>query len=97
LHAATLDLSQLGARRNLTLPGVSATVGEQIEALRRAAGASAVGLIRRQPDETIARMVAGWPSRFEPIRAAALGFVAEKTFDEIIRVYQEDDHVAAVA
>ena len=97
LHAATLDLSRLGARRNLTLPGVSATVGEQIEALRRAAGAKAVGLIRRQPDETIARMVAGWPSRFETVRAAALGFGAEKTFDEIIRVYQEDDYVAAVA
>ena len=89
--------SRLGARRNLTLPGVSATVGEQIEALGRAAGESAVRLIRRQPDETIARIVAGWPTRFEADRAAALGFVAETSFDEIIRVYQEDDHVAAVA
>ena len=97
LHAAALDLARLGARRNLTLPGVSATVGEQIEALRRAAGESAVRLIRRQPDETIARIVAGWPTRFEADRAAALGFVAETSFDEIIRVYQEDDHVAAVA
>ena len=97
LHAAGLDLSRLGARRNLTLPGVSATVGEQIEALRRVAGGNVVSLIRRQPDETIARIVAGWPSRFETVRAAALGFVAEKSFDEIIRVYQEDDHVAAVA
>ena len=33
----------LGVRRSLMMPGVSATVGEQIEALRRAAGDAAVG------------------------------------------------------
>ena len=38
LHAATLDTAQLGARRNLTMPGLSATVGEQIAALRKVAG-----------------------------------------------------------
>ena len=68
-----------------------------MNASRRAAGGAVVNLIRRQPDETIARIVAGWPSRFEARRATTLGFVAEKSFDEIIRVYQEDDHVAAVA
>ena len=43
LHAAAIDLEPLGVRRSLMMPGVSATVGEQIEALRRAAGESAVG------------------------------------------------------
>ena len=38
LHAAKLDTAKLGARRNLSMPGVSATVGEQIEALRKVAG-----------------------------------------------------------
>src|SRR5271154_5945456 len=38
LHAATIDLAPLGARRNLTMPGVSVTVAEQIEALRATAG-----------------------------------------------------------
>src|SRR6516164_6608635 len=38
LHAATMDLSRVGPRRNLTMPGFSATVGEQIAALRRVAG-----------------------------------------------------------
>ncbi len=41
-------LERLGARRNLSLPGLSATVGEQIEALRRVAGEKAVKLIRRE-------------------------------------------------
>ena len=88
---------QLGARRNLTMPGVSATVGEQIEALRAVAGEAAVRLIRRQPDETIERIVAGWPSRFDASRALGLGFTAESSFAEIIRVYLEDEYVGPVA
>ena len=34
LHAATIDSDALGDRRCLTMPGVSVTVAEQIEALR---------------------------------------------------------------
>jgi len=91
LHAMTMDLSVLGARRNLTLPGLSATVAEQIDALRRVAGEKAVRLIRREPDPTIARIVSGWPRDFDAKRAAGMGFQAEKTFDEIIRIHIEDE------
>ena len=91
LHAARIDLAPLGARRNIMLPGLSVTVAEEIEALRRVAGDKAVSLIRRQPDETIATIVNGWAKAFAPRRAEALGFVADKSFDEIIRVYIEDD------
>ena len=81
----------LGARRALTLPGLSCTVAEQIEALRRAAGPQALKLIRRVPDETIARIVSGWPQNFNAARAEALGFVAERKFDEIIAAHIEDE------
>jgi nucleoside-diphosphate-sugar epimerase len=91
LHAAGLDAEKLGARRNLSMPGISVTVGEQIEALRRVAGEAAVGRIRREPDETIARIVAGWPRRIESKRARELGFKAESNFEEIIRVHIEDE------
>jgi len=97
LHAAALDTAPLGARRNLTMPGLAATVAEQIEALRRVAGDKAVALIRREPDETIGKIVAGWPRRFDAKRAEALGFQAEKTFDEIIRVHVEDELGGKVA
>ncbi len=93
LHAATMDLSPLGARRAVTLPGVSVTVAEQIEALRRVAGEKAVALIKREPDETIRRIVQGWPRQFEAKRAEALGFTAEKDFESIIRAHIEDEHV----
>lgn len=90
-HAATMDLAPVGARRALSMPGLSATVGEQIEALRRVAGDKAVKLIRREPDETIIRIVSGWARRLDASRAEALGFRAEKNFDEIIRAHIEDE------
>jgi D-erythronate 2-dehydrogenase len=91
LRAAELDLAQLGARRSLTLPGVSVTVGEQIEALRAIAGDKTVALIRRQPDEMIAKIVAGWPRDFDPARAKSLGFRADANFSAIINAYIEDE------
>ena len=91
LHAATMDLSQLGWRRSLSMPGLSATVGEEIEALRRVVGEKAVRLIRREPDPAIERIVSGWAQRFDARRAEALGFKAETSFDEIIRVHIEDE------
>jgi D-erythronate 2-dehydrogenase len=91
IHAATMDAGALGLRRSLTMPGLEATVGEEIEALRRVAGDAAVALIRSQPDDTIARIVDGWPRAFDARRALELGFTAERTFDEIVRVYVEDE------
>ncbi len=91
LHAAALDGRLLGDRRTLTMPGLSVTVAEQIEALRVAAGDEAVRLIRREPDEAIMRIVAGWPRRFDARRAEELGFRAETDFAQIIRVHLEDE------
>ncbi|WP_077022649.1 D-erythronate dehydrogenase [Fuerstiella marisgermanici] len=93
LHAATIDSSTIGPRRNLTMPGISVTVGEQIAALEKIAGADTVSLIRREPDEAIIKMVAGWPQNFDATRAARLGFQAETSFEEIIRVHIEDEAV----
>ena len=91
LHAATLDTARMGWRRSLAMPGVSVTVAEQIEALRRAAGEAAVALIRREPDELVARIVSGWSEGTRSARAKELGFVAETSFDEIIRAHVEDE------
>jgi D-erythronate 2-dehydrogenase len=92
LHAATLDSAGVGPRRNLTMPGLSATVGEQIAALRRVAGDKVAGRIKREPDPFIMGIVDGWPRNFEPKRALQLGFTtAEKTFDDIIRIHIEDE------
>ena len=92
LHAGTIDLAAVGARRNLTMPGLSATVGEQIAALRRVAGDKVAARIKREPDPFIVSIVAGWPRDFDPRRALQLGFTtAERTFDDIIKIHIEDE------
>jgi nucleoside-diphosphate-sugar epimerase len=91
VRAAVLDTGVLGDRRCLTMPGLSTTVAEQIAALRKVAGDETVRLIRREPDETIMRIVAGWPRNFDPRRAQELGFTAEASFDEIVRIYIDEE------
>jgi len=91
LHASRMNTEQLGTRRNLSLPGVSATVAEQIDALRKVAGEKVAQRIRREPDPAIVRIVEGWPRNFDAKRAAALGFRADASFEEIIRIHIEDE------
>src|SRR5215212_3290498 len=55
------------------------------------AGDKVAARIRPAPDELIMRIVAGWPHRFEARRSIELGFVAESSFDEIIRVHIDED------
>jgi len=91
IHAAALDGKDLAPHINLTMPGVCCTVAEQIASLRRIAGDKVAARIRRAPDPLVQRIVAGWPSRFDPRRALALGFKAETSFDEIIRAHIDDE------
>jgi nucleoside-diphosphate-sugar epimerase len=92
LHAAEMDLSAIGPRRNLTLPGTSVTVGEQIAALRKVAGDRAAKLIRHEPDPVIGKIVSGWATDFEARRARELGFRADDSFEAIVRAHVEDEH-----
>ncbi|MFK7993804.1 MAG: D-erythronate dehydrogenase [Granulosicoccus sp.] len=97
MHAATLSREQIGLRCNMNLPGLSATVAEQIESLGKMIGSDAVALIRREADPVIASIVSGWPEMFSADRASALGFQAENSFDDIIQVYLDEEmrHVNA--
>ncbi len=97
IHAAGLTPEQLGPRINLAMPGVSCTVGEQIEALRRVAGSKIAARIRREPDELVQRIVSGWAERLDAKRARELGFKAEATFDDIVRAHIEDELSGKIA
>lgn len=87
IHVLTLEADCLGSNRTINLPGITVTVQEMMAALERVAGAAAVSKIQRQPDPAIAQIVASWPSRFEVSRALSLGFVGDRSFDEIIRTF----------
>ena len=91
IHAAGLAGDALGARINLSMPGVCCTVAEQIASLRRIAGERVAARIRRAHDPLVARIVDGWPQRIEARRARELGFKAESSFDEIVRIHIDED------
>lgn len=95
VHAASLSRGDVGPRCNLNLPGLCATVSEELESLARVVGSDALKLIETKPDATIRSIVANWPESFDAQRAITLGFAAESSFDDIIRVYLEDDLPAA--
>jgi nucleoside-diphosphate-sugar epimerase len=91
--AQALDLPSgaLGARRSLQLPGFSVSVGEMVEALRRAGGEEAYRRIRWQPDPQIQAIISSWPQSLAAPRAEALGFGRDSGIDEVVDAFIEDD------
>jgi nucleoside-diphosphate-sugar epimerase len=91
IHAHDLPAAAWGPSRTVSLPGIEVSVGEMAAALERVAGAKVAARIRWQPDAFIQKIVRGWPTRFVPERASAMGFAADDDMDGIIRAFIEDD------
>ncbi len=90
LHAASMDTAAMGLDRGVNPPGISATVGQMLEALDSVRpGASA--LVERRPDPAVAAIVGGWPAAFAPVRAGALGFTAHESLAELVQAFIDDD------
>lgn len=81
LLAATLPR---GDARSINLPGISVTVGDMLTALTQAGGQAARDRVQFAADPAIERIVASWPGRIDNQRATALGFMADRTFADII-------------
>lgn len=94
LRALSLPASAWGWNRSLNLPGLVASMHDEMAALRRIAGDAAVALIRHEPDEKVIRLVRTWAARFDTRRANAMGFEADADFDAIVRAYVEDNPAA---
>jgi D-erythronate 2-dehydrogenase len=90
LHAATVDTARIGPHRGLVMPGVSCSVGDQIDALARISP-KAAALVQEAEDPAVWAIVRTWPQAFAATRARDLGFTVEPDFDTIIRVHIEDD------
>src|SRR6266513_1028702 len=61
------------------------------EAVLPVSGDAPARLIRREPDPAIMRIVKGWPQNFDAQRAHELGFRADASFEEIIKIYIEEE------
>jgi D-erythronate 2-dehydrogenase len=91
IRAFELPPEAFGMTRMLTLPGITVSVGEMVNALEQVAGPHVAKRVRWEPDPTIQRIVAGWPTGFDARRARAMGFKADPDFASIIRAHIEDE------
>ncbi len=73
--------------RTITLPGLTITVGEMVESLRRVAGDAVASRISWQLDPVIDRLVTSWPKACAGTFGKSLGMKADDSFDDIIRGY----------
>ncbi|MEZ5645545.1 MAG: NAD-dependent epimerase/dehydratase family protein [Burkholderiaceae bacterium] len=80
-----------GGRTAINLPALTVSVRDMLAALEDLAGPDVMPLITHVPDAAIARIVAGWPSRFESERTAHLGLSGDASFAAILQQYVQDN------
>jgi len=86
-----LHSSVLGLNKSINLPGVSVTVGQMIESLRKISGDQVAARISVEPDSKVEAIVRSWPGAWDASRAKSLGLKADPNFESIIKAYIEDD------
>ena len=90
LHAATLDTKRLGTDRGVNPPGISARVGDMLNAMERARPGTRA-LVHAAPDAAIEAIVGTWPASFTATRAPGLGFVRHGNLDGLITEFLVHD------
>ena len=79
--------STLVNTRSISVPGITVSVRDMVESLRRVAGEQAAARVSWQLDPNIDRLVSSWPQAFSAQRGRALGMTADASFDDMVRAY----------
>ncbi|MCB1743763.1 MAG: SDR family oxidoreductase [Gammaproteobacteria bacterium] len=91
VHAATLDGSAFGSFRAVSLPGLTVSVEQMVDALRAVAGDAVASRVSYQPDPFIEGIIHAWATRFDTPRAQAMGFKADADFRAVVEAFIEDE------
>ncbi len=91
MHAATTPQSAWSSYRAVSLPGMTLTVADMVEAMGQVAGDKVAARVSYVPDPFIERIVYGWATRFTTPRAEAMGFRADGSFQEVVEAFIEDE------
>jgi len=83
--------SALPTAHSLNVPGISVTVGDMVDDLRRVAGDAVADRVHFRHDAAIDRIVRTWPRDFDAKAGRALGMRADADFASIVRQYIEHD------
>lgn len=91
VHAAEVDGADFGYNRNINLPGRSDTIEAMIAAMRKVAGDDPVKRITWERDPAVEAIALGWRGAVRHDKALRLGFAADRSFEDSIRWFMEDD------
>ena len=93
IHAWELPPETWGTQRWLNLPGITASVAEMVEAMRKVAGDAVAKRVLYKPDARIQAIVKTWPVNFRTPRALAMGFKPDPDLPSVIRDYIADEKI----
>jgi len=93
IHAWELPPEAWGTQRWLNLPGITASVAQMVEALRKVAGDSVAKRVVYKADARIQAIVKTWPVNFRTPRALAMGFKPDPDVESVIRAYIADENI----
>lgn len=92
IHGTVIPASVFaGGSRAVSLPGLTVSVQQMIDAMRDEAGATVAQRVRFKPNPLIEQIVYGWATHFQTPRAEAMGFTADDDFHTVVRAFIEDD------
>lgn len=87
LGLADVDTEAIGSARAVSLPGLSVTVADMVNALRDVGGNEATKLLSYRFDPAIESIVAGWPAAWEDSRGRELGLPTDESLRAIVQNY----------
>lgn len=91
IRAHELPASAWPSQRVVNLPGITASVAQMVESLRRVGGDKAAERVVFKPDARIQAIVKTWPVRFHTPRALEMGFKPDASVETLIRDYIADE------
>ena len=97
VRAHNLAEEEWGPSREATLPGFCMTIRAMADALEAVAGKTVSDRIDWQPDAFIQKIVDGWPPEFDTQKALDLGFVRDRSMEEVIQAFIDDELGGVVA
>lgn len=90
IRLAEVPANELGTDRAVGLPAINATVEEMMNALKNLAGNRHLGEHVIERDETIATIVASWPTQTDNNRALKLGMPLDNSLETVVQYYIDD-------
>ncbi|KAF4988733.1 hypothetical protein FDECE_14944 [Fusarium decemcellulare] len=89
IRVKEIPADKFGDSRIVNLPGITVTVQEILDAVEEVGGKEAVGFVKEEEDEALARIVKSWPAWFDVSRARGLGLEGDRTLVDAVKAFQE--------